>query len=256
MVRHRPCCDRPRAGLVVCDALPSRTEGRCWLGGRGGLGSGRDDLGSRQRGSCFVVEPTQEASVSEKRVGARRRAAARGRNHCDCPLPSRPARQPFIVLRPATNGRLRSTCGQLRSVTEVSFKVGYPKMKLQSPIPLAHNATVSFARHFHVEALRGGMNRLLLRALPTESDATRVEVLFQYVQHLHIPMRFDGLEIADTTVADSEQPEFNALLRRFPECRIFRLISRGQRAGEVVASACSFGEDSATTGASSMFPMM
>ncbi len=150
----------------------------------------------------------------------------------------------------------RRAVGQLRSVTEASFQVGYPKMKLQSPIPLAHNATVSFARHFHVEALRGGMNRLLLRALPTESDATRVEVLFQYVQHLHIPMRFDGLEIADTTLADSEQPEFNALLRGFPECRIFRLISRGQRAGEVVATACSFGEDSAMTGASSMFPMM
>lgn len=57
-------------------------------------------------------------------------------------------------------------------------------------LPLAEQDSVRFLGSFHVETFRGGMNRLLLRAMPTEDDRERIEVLFQYVQRLAIPMDF------------------------------------------------------------------
>src|SRR5215471_7700074 len=109
---------------------------------------------------------------------------------------------------------------------------------------------------FHVEVLRGGMNRLLLRAMPTVEEPTRVEVFFQYVQHLEMPMRFSGLRISDTTREDRLNATLGDVLRQVPECRVFRLESDGQVVGRVVAAACVYGEDAATAGAASMFPMM
>lgn len=129
-------------------------------------------------------------------------------------------------------------------------------MQMQSPTPLNKDAAIRFPRNFHVESLRGGMNRLLLRALPTADNPTRVEVLFQYVQYLQLPMQIDGLEICDVTSLEAEEPRFRALLHALPKARIFRLRSKSQSVGEVVAAACSFGEDVALSGSPSMFPMM
>jgi hypothetical protein len=127
---------------------------------------------------------------------------------------------------------------------------------MQSPSPLSTDARTAFSRRFHVEVLRGGMNRLLLRAMPTKDEPTRVEILFQYVQHLNIPMKFDGLAVADVTKGNSEKTLYPELLKEFPECRVFRLESGGAFAGHIVAAACVYGEDSAPIGAESMFPMM
>lgn len=127
---------------------------------------------------------------------------------------------------------------------------------MQSPIPLDKDAHIAFPRRFHVETLRGGMNRLLLRAIPTKEKPTRVEVFFQYVQHVNLPMAFDGLVIRDVTQDNTERAKYFNLLQRFPECRVFRLESGGATEGYIVASACVFGEDSALASADSMFPMM
>lgn len=128
---------------------------------------------------------------------------------------------------------------------------------MQSPTrSLDEGSYVAFCRRFHVEVLRGGMNRLLLRSFPTDTDPHRVEVLFQYVQHIDMPMTFSDLAIRDVTFGESERDRYAALLRQFPECRVFRLDSGGSPVGEVVAAACVFGEDSAPLGAESMFPMM
>ena len=127
---------------------------------------------------------------------------------------------------------------------------------MASPIRLDDGASVAFLRRFHVESLRGGMNRLLLRAMPTGAQPERIEVLFQYVQYLDIPMTFDGLTIEDSTQADGPCRPWSETLLKFPECRVFRLSVAGRLTGRIVAAGCAYGEDRAVDGASSMFPMM
>ncbi len=127
---------------------------------------------------------------------------------------------------------------------------------MRSPTPLADGESVGFLRRFHVETFRGGMNRLLLRARPTDENSERVEVLFQYVQRLDVPMRFEGLTIDDGTGEDGRVEPWSTVLVQFPECRVYRLMSGGQLVGRVAASACMYGEDEEPIGAPSMFPMM
>ena len=74
-----------------------------------------------------------------------------------------------------------------------------------TPHRLAENKSVAFLQSFHVEILRGGMNRLLLRSMPSSDQPSRIEVLFQYVQHLEMPMAFEGLLIEDATSHDGVQ---------------------------------------------------
>lgn len=127
---------------------------------------------------------------------------------------------------------------------------------MRSPTPLADGESVGFLRWFHVETFRGGMSRLLLRAMPTDEHPERVEVLFQYVQRLDIPTRFEGLTIEDATDEDGCVEPWSSVLVQFPECRVYRLMSGGQVAGRVAAAACVHGEDEEPIGAPSMFPMM
>ena len=90
--------------------------------------------------------------------------------------------------------------------------------------------------------------------MPTPAVPSRIEVLFQYVQHLDIPMAFPSLKIEEES--NVEERPLAGLLRRFPECRSYRLSSDGEPIGRVIASACIIGEDSEPAGADSMFPMM
>lgn len=124
-----------------------------------------------------------------------------------------------------------------------------------SQTPLSPNSNISFGRHFHVEMLRGGMNRLLLRSMPTKTNATRVEFYFPYVQHLDIPMQFDELTIYNEAADAKLRPSVHALMRKFPECRLFRLESKGDTVGHIVAAHCIYGEDTAPIGSESMFPI-
>ena len=127
---------------------------------------------------------------------------------------------------------------------------------MRSPTPLADGESVGFLRVFHVEAFRGGMNRLLLRAMPTDENRERVEVLFQYVQRVDAPMDFEGLSVGDATDEDRRVEPWSLVLAQFPECRIYRLMSGGRVVGRVAAAACVHGQDEEPIGAPSMFPMM
>ncbi|HEU4779484.1 MAG TPA: hypothetical protein VFS58_06335 [Steroidobacteraceae bacterium] len=122
-------------------------------------------------------------------------------------------------------------------------------------ISLAPGSRISLSRQFHVEILRGGMNRLLLRSTATRSRPTRLEVYFPYVQHLDLGMRFDELTISCEAGAEALRPDLRELIRNFPECHLFRLESKGAPAGYVVAAHCMYGEDDAPAGSDSMFPV-
>lgn len=125
-----------------------------------------------------------------------------------------------------------------------------------SPTPLASGGSVGFLRVFHVESFRGGMNRLLLRAMPTVENSERVEVLFQYVQRVEMPMTFEGLTIEDASESDGAEGPWSAVLAQYPECRVYRLMSGGRIVGRVASSTCVHGQDEEPIGAPSMFPMM
>ena len=111
-----------------------------------------------------------------------------------------------------------------------------------SLIALAKGSRISLSRDFHVEILRGGMNRLLLRSTATKSNPTRVEIYFPYVQHLDIPMRIEDLTISCEPWGASDS-------------FVFRLDSGGISVGQVVAAHCIYGEDAAAAGSASMFPI-
>jgi hypothetical protein len=125
-----------------------------------------------------------------------------------------------------------------------------------SPAPMPESGRIEFMRSFHVELLRGGMNRLLLRSRPQGEHRTRVEVLFQYVQYLDIPMEFMALVVEDATDVDART--YARTLDAFPECRVYRLTSTvaPSLAGHVVAASFGYGEDQAGASDESMFFMM
>jgi hypothetical protein len=122
-------------------------------------------------------------------------------------------------------------------------------------ISLAIGSRVSLSRQFHVEMLRGGMNRLLLRSSATRSNPTRLEIYFPYVRHLDLPMRFDELTIFCETADETLRPEVRELMRKPPGCYLFRLESKGAHVGHVVAAHCMYGEDEGSAGSASMFPV-
>ena len=97
------------------------------------------------------------------------------------------------------------------------------------------------------------MNRLLLRALPRPGARSRIEVHFQYVQDLDIPMSFASLTVVDVT--ETERDSVASVPDQFPDLRVYRLTG-GHRPGRVVAAGCAFGEDEESASAGSMFPMM
>lgn len=122
-------------------------------------------------------------------------------------------------------------------------------------ISLATGSRISLSRQFHVEILRGGMNRLLLRSSATRSNPTRLEIYFPYVRHLDLPMRFDELTISCETDDESLRPDVRELMRKSPRCHLFRLESKGVQVGHVVAAHCMYGEDEGSAGSASMFPV-
>ena len=123
-------------------------------------------------------------------------------------------------------------------------------------ITYLHKGTsVGFLREFHVEILRGGMNRLLLRSPPMESSPFRVEVHFQFVQALYLPsMTFSGLHVADCT--DDTSALFTDKLVQFPELRIFKVECNSPNSGWIVAAGCAYDEALVSAEAPSNFPFM
>jgi hypothetical protein len=148
--------------------------------------------------------------------------------------------------------------GTVRALMDLAWSAqqALARSQLQSTTALEAGAHVVFDRNFHVEKLKGGMNRLLLRALPTAENPKRVEVFFQYAQHIDAPMTFNRLEVHDVTHDQRNSPKYVKLIDAFPKCRIFRLDSDGEIAGLVLAAGCSFGEDDGPSHAPSIFPLM
>jgi hypothetical protein len=98
------------------------------------------------------------------------------------------------------------------------------------------------------------MNRLLLRSFPTLIDQFRIDIHFQFVQAIHLPvLDFEGLEISDETGAP--HTPFLDTLVEYPECRIFRLTSN-KNVGWIVAAGCAYDMCIIEGGAPSNFPMM
>lgn len=128
-------------------------------------------------------------------------------------------------------------------------------MESKSPIPLDKGGSFSFDRRFHVEIFRGGMNRLLLRSRRTESEG-RIEVMFQYVLRMDIPMGFEGLTIEEMPQEELKKDSWVDLLVELPEGKLFLLFSGANIVGRVFAAACGFGEDDEPDPAQSMFFMM
>jgi hypothetical protein len=124
-----------------------------------------------------------------------------------------------------------------------------------SLIALALGSRISLSRDFHVEILRGGMNRLLLRSMATKSNPTRVEIYFPYVQHLDIPMRIEALTISCEPGGASPRADIRELMRGFPDNFLFPLESKSINVGYIVAAHCIYGEDVAPAGSASMFPV-
>lgn len=134
-----------------------------------------------------------------------------------------------------------------------SWKAGFENN--MAIISLATGSRVSLSRPFHVEILRGGMNRLLLRSSATRSNPTRLEIYFPYVRHMDLPMRFDEITISCQNGDETLRPDVRELMRKAPECHLFRLESKGAHVGHVVAAHCMYGEDEASAGSVSMFPV-
>lgn len=70
----------------------------------------------------------------------------------------------------------------------------------------AHEIIDYSDRRFHVEVMRGGMNRLLLRSNIQEPWDTRIEILFMNVKYMNIGTTMNGLIIEDRG-AVQEHPE-------------------------------------------------
>ena len=111
-------------------------------------------------------------------------------------------------------------------------------------------------RIFHLEVLRGGMNRLLFRSNRSQTRSTRIEVFFMYVQHLCVPTRLEG------PVIDRLGPlEENAhrVPWRLPSSEtglsVYSVSARGG-SGTIVAAALAVEESSAGPSDPSGFFMM
>lgn len=127
---------------------------------------------------------------------------------------------------------------------------------MHSPTLLQSSNRLKFDRNFHVEILKGGMNRLLLRSLPCSAHPTRIEIFFQYVQYLEMPMKFSGVSIVNLDAKTSLSREIADVLRRFPSCRAFELTTLEGFTSYVVAASCSSCEDLEAADAQSAFFMM
>ena len=90
---------------------------------------------------------------------------------------------------------------------------------MTSPIPLAENGSVGFLRTLPRRGAPRRHEPLTPLAMPTAEQPVRIEILFQYVQRLDIPMSFEGLAMEDATLEDGERFPWSADLVSFPECQ-------------------------------------
>jgi hypothetical protein len=121
-------------------------------------------------------------------------------------------------------------------------------------IPPSGGQEIDFLdRIFHVEVLRGGMNRLLLRSDRTSDFGNRVEILFMNVQYLATGTSFNGLRVRDIGPATGDDLPWGIYLP--DELRIFELVSSSGR-GYLVGGSMAVQESDAGPAEPSSFFML
>lgn len=109
-------------------------------------------------------------------------------------------------------------------------------------------------RTFHIEVLKGGMNRLLLRSNRTPTHPTRVEVFFINVKFISLGTLLNGMRITDKgVVADPADLEWD--IRASQPLHLFEVWS-GSGSGTIVAGGVETDESTAGPTDPSRFPMM
>jgi hypothetical protein len=103
--------------------------------------------------------------------------------------------------------------------------------------PSSWPARIEYAdRKFHVEVMRGGMNRLLLRSNIGKTWDTRIEVLFMNVKYMSLGTAMDGLVVEDLGVLEEHWDAVPWALPPSPGLHHFEIRS-GSGTGRVVAGA-------------------
>lgn len=114
---------------------------------------------------------------------------------------------------------------------------------------------INFAdRVFHLEVLKGGMNRLLLRSNRSLQFTTRVEVLFMNVRYLSLGTSLDGLVVEDVGAAE----DWDGLpwrLSQLADLRVYEITS-SSGGGHVVAGSVTSDQSDAGPADPSNFFMM
>ena len=126
-----------------------------------------------------------------------------------------------------------------------------------SPILLDDTGSVEFLRVFGIGLYKGGLRRLLLRSDKTDTNPTRVDVLFVNTQHLSLPTVMEGLVIEDIT--DSEQGISilcDCRINVYPgtRVRVYKLRC-GRCDGHVIAGSAGYIEDTGESWGPSGFVM-
>jgi hypothetical protein len=109
-------------------------------------------------------------------------------------------------------------------------------------------------RIFHVEVLKGGMNRLLFRSNRTATLPTRIEVFFINVKYLSLGTLLDGLTIRDQGQMDNLN-EFGWKITVSQPIRLFEVVSKSG-SGTIVAGDVDADESDAGPSDPSGFFMM
>lgn len=128
-------------------------------------------------------------------------------------------------------------------------------MEPKLPILSSDSAAVADYHHriFHVEVLKGGMNRLLLRSHPTSVDPMGIEVLFMSVQYMQLGCDFDGLMVYKEGVTEDVAAPWT--LDSYLEASRYRLrSSKGE--GFLIAAAMEVRSAVVDPDAPSLFFMM
>lgn len=110
-------------------------------------------------------------------------------------------------------------------------------------------------RMFHLEIMRGGMNRLLLRSNRNDQMQTRVEILFMNVQFMQLGTQFDGLVVRDCGPVMNLSVALGWRLEADPELHLYEVES-SSGTGTLVAGEVGVDESDAGPSDSSGFFMM
>jgi hypothetical protein len=110
-------------------------------------------------------------------------------------------------------------------------------------------------RVFHLEILRGGMNRLLFRSNRSGTWATRVEVFFMNVKYLAAATMLHGLVVERSGRLDECSDRVNWNLEPSPELWFFSVLSTSGD-GIIVAGSVAVDESDASASDPSRFFMM